>query len=44
MLAITVLARDPRRQALFPRELLTARNCLPVNVTTFALYFGMFGL
>lgn len=40
----TVLARDPRRQALFPRELLTARNCVPANVTTFALYFGMFGL
>jgi hypothetical protein len=40
----TVLARDPRRQVLFPRELLTARNCVPANVTTFALYFGMFGL
>lgn len=39
-----VLVRDPRRQVLFPRELLTARNCLPANATTFALYFGMFGL
>ena len=39
----TVLVRDPRRQVLFPRELLTARNCVPANATTFALYFGMFG-
>jgi MFS family permease len=38
-----VLLRDPRRQVLFPRELLTARNCVPANATTFALYFGMFG-
>jgi hypothetical protein len=47
MLAITggiVLVRDPRRQVLFPRELLTARNCVPANVSTFALYFGLFGL
>ena len=39
-----VLARDPRRRVLFPRELLTARNCVAANVSTFALYFGMFGL
>jgi MFS family permease len=39
-----VLVRDPRRQVLFPPELLRARNCLPANATTFALYFGMFGL
>jgi MFS family permease len=39
-----VLARHPDRQMLFPSELLTARNCLPANATTFALYFGMFGL
>ncbi len=38
------LASDRRRQTLFPRELLQARNCLPANGTTFALYFGMFGL
>jgi len=38
------LIRDPRRQVLFPGELLSARNCLPANATTFALYFGMFGL
>lgn len=39
-----VLSRDPQRQVLFPRELVTARNCLPANAITFALYFGMFGL
>jgi predicted MFS family arabinose efflux permease len=39
-----VLARDRHRDALFPRELLTSRNCLPANATTFAMYFGMFGL
>jgi hypothetical protein len=44
VMGMTVLARDPRRQVLFPRELLTARNCLAANGTTFALYFGMFGL
>ena len=38
------LGRDSRRQVLFPPELMRARNCLPANVTTFALYFGMFGL
>jgi MFS family permease len=38
------LVRDPQRQVLFPRELLSARNCLPANATTFALYFGMFGM
>ena len=44
-LAATVpLARDRQRGVLFPRELLRARNCLPANTTTFALYFGMFGL
>jgi MFS family permease len=40
----TWLARDHARRLLLPRELLTARNCLPANVSTFALYFGMFGL
>jgi MFS family permease len=39
-----VLSRDPQRQVLFPRELVTSRNCLPANGITFALYFGMFGL
>ena len=39
-----VLARHRDRQVLFPAELLAARNCLPANATTFALYFGMFGL
>jgi MFS family permease len=38
------LIRDPRRQVLFPRELLSARNCLPANAASFGLYFGMFGL
>ena len=38
------LARDRHRHVLFPRELVTSRNCLPANATTFALYFGMFGL
>ncbi|MGH9310294.1 MAG: MFS transporter [Vicinamibacterales bacterium] len=39
-----VLARDRHRHLLFPRELLTTRNCVPANATTFALYFGMFGM
>jgi hypothetical protein len=39
-----VLAGDPHRHVLLPRELVSARNCLPANATTFALYFGMFGL
>jgi len=39
-----VLARDRQRHVLFPRELVASRNCLPANATTFALYFGMFGL
>jgi MFS family permease len=39
-----VVARNRHRRVLFPAELTTARNCLPANVTTFALYFGMFGL
>jgi MFS family permease len=46
-LAVTgavALIRDPRRYVLFPPELLKARNCLPANAITFALYFGMFGL
>jgi MFS family permease len=38
------LMRDPHRHVLFPRELLSARNCVPANAATFALYFGMFGL
>lgn len=39
-----VLARDRQRHVLLPRELIASRNCLPANATTFALYFGMFGL
>lgn len=39
-----VFARNPGRGALLPRELVTARNCLPANAVTFALYFGLFGL
>ena len=39
-----ILARHRDRHVLFPSELLAARNCLPANATTFALYFGMFGL
>jgi MFS family permease len=42
--AAAVLARDPGRGVLFPRELLHAQNCIPANAATFALYFGMFGL
>lgn len=44
VLAAAVFARDPHREALLPRELLAARNCVPANAATFALYFGMFGL
>ena len=43
-LAVTgavALIRDPRRHVLFPPELLNARNCLPANAITFALYFGI---
>jgi MFS family permease len=42
--AAVVLTRDRHRGVLFPRELRAARNCLPANAITFALYFGMFGL
>jgi MFS family permease len=42
--AVVLLARDRQRAVLFPRELLRAHNCLPANASTFALYFGMFGL
>jgi MFS family permease len=42
--AAVVLTRDRHRDVLFPRELRAARNCLPANAITFALYFGMFGL
>lgn len=42
--ALGALVVDRRRQVLLPRELLHARNCLPANAATFALYFGMFGL
>jgi hypothetical protein len=38
------LGRDPQRDVLFPRRLVIARNCVNANATTFALYFGMFGL
>jgi MFS family permease len=44
LMAAVPLARDPHRHVLFPRELLRAHNCLPANASTFALYFGMFGL
>jgi MFS family permease len=37
-------ARGVAREALLPRDLLSARNCLAANCATFALYFGMFGL
>lgn len=39
-----MLLRDRQRDVLFPRELLSARNCVPANATTFAFYFGLFGL
>ena len=39
-----VLARNRQRHVLFPPELVESRNCLPANATTFAMYFGMFGL
>jgi MFS family permease len=39
-----VVLRDRHRHVLFPHELVSRRNCLPANATTFALYFGMFGL
>lgn len=39
-----VLARNRHRHVLLPSELVRARNCLPANTATFALYFGMFGL
>jgi MFS family permease len=42
--AAVPLARDRQRHLLLPRELLGSRNCLPANASTFALYFGMFGL
>jgi hypothetical protein len=44
VVAAILLARDCHRHVLFPRELLTARNCIPANATTFAFYFGMFGV
>jgi MFS family permease len=34
----------PKHHVLFPRDLVSARNCLHANATTFALYFGLFGL
>lgn len=34
----------PGAPGLVPRELLRARNCLPANGATFALYFGVFGV
>lgn len=39
-----VLARNRHRHVILPAELVRARNCLPANAATFALYFGMFGL
>jgi MFS family permease len=34
----------PSRQPLLPPELIRARNCIAANVSTFGLYFGVFGL
>jgi hypothetical protein len=39
-----LLMRDRRRHVLLPGDLVRARNCLPANGATFALYFGLFGL
>ena len=39
-----LLARNRNRHLLLPRELLAAHNCVPANATTFAFYFGMFGV
>ena len=44
VLGAILLTIDPNRHLLLPRELVTSRNCLPANATTFALYFGLFGL
>jgi hypothetical protein len=44
VLGAILLTIDPNRHVLLPRELVTSRNCLPANATTFALYFGLFGL
>ena len=44
VVAGVMLARDPQRDVLFPRDLVRARNCFHANATTFALYFGLFGL
>ena len=44
VLGAILLTIDPNRHVLLPRELITARNCLPANATTFSLYFGLFGL
>ena len=44
VLGAILLTIDPNRHVLLPRELVTARNCLPANATTFSLYFGLFGL
>lgn len=38
------LARDPQRARLWPRALRASPNCLPANVSTFALYFNLFGM
>lgn len=42
--AIALLARSSNLAALFPRDLVRARNCLPANAATFGFYFGLFGL
>jgi MFS family permease len=39
-----ILVRSAPTRALLPRDLLTARNCVPANSATFGLYFGMFGV
>ncbi len=42
--ASIVLTLDGRRERLLPREVLSSRNCIPANASTFALYFGLFGI
>lgn len=41
--AVLPLTRSSHRDLLLPGELLRAHNCVPANVATFGLYFGLFG-
>jgi MFS family permease len=43
-LSLVTFVRSSQRHALFPPELLAARNCIPANAATFAVYFGVFGV